>query len=326
MHKALSQPIRPSLILVTRVALSAARKRNPALRLILPALRIAQSISPAAAAALTERLFFRAPSGRLSRRGREFLATGNRFEVTVDGRRVVGWTWGQGPTTYLVHGWGGRAGRLYPMAEALIADGRRLVMFDAPGHGASGRGLSSVPEFARALNAVVERQGSPDVVIAHSLGAAATALAAAWGLRAPRFVFLAPAANPAEWARSLGAMLRLDKGVMQRLRRRSERRLRFNWDDHDARQHARRMTAPLLVIHDHHDETVPFSHGADIARSWPGARLIATSGLGHSDMLHDPFVISRVLDFVGQGSVAGERGALAGARLERELFNRDERW
>ena len=34
------------------------------------------------------------------------------------------------------------------------------------------------------------------------------------------------------------------------------------------RAHARRMTAPLLVIHDHEDDIVPFSHGADLARLW----------------------------------------------------------
>jgi pimeloyl-ACP methyl ester carboxylesterase len=184
------------------------------------------------------------------------------------------------------------------MGQALIASGRRLVMFDAPGHGESGRGVSSMPEFARSLQAVVERQGPPDAVVAHSLGAAATALAAASGLTARHFVFLAPAANPAEWGRSIGASLRLDKGVMSRLRQRSEQRLRLRWKDYDARVHARRMTAPLLVIHDHHDETVPFSHGADIAQSWPGATLIETTGLGHSDLLRDPLVISQVLDFV----------------------------
>jgi pimeloyl-ACP methyl ester carboxylesterase len=326
MRHTLSRGIRPSLMIVTRVAVLAARKRNPALRFILPALRLAQSLSPAVTAALAERLFSRAPSGGVSPRGRELLAKGDRFELTVDGRRVVGWTWGQGPATYLVHGWGGCAGRLYPMAEAFIAAGRRVVMFDAPGHGASGRGLSSMPEFARSLKVVVERQGSPDVVVAHSMGAAATALAAAWGLDARRFVFLAPAANPAEWARSIGAILRLQPGVIHQLRRRSERRLRINWDDLDARLHARRMTAPLLVIHDRHDDTVPFSNGADIARSWPGATLIATSGLGHCDLLHDPLVISRVLGFAAEGSAAGEPAALAGGRLEQDLFNREERW
>ena len=50
---------------------------------------------------------------------------------------------------------------------------------------------------------------------------------------------------------------------------------------------------------------MPFSHGADIARMWPGATLVGTSGLGHRDLLHDPQVISQVLDFVMTGSSAG---------------------
>jgi pimeloyl-ACP methyl ester carboxylesterase len=178
-------------------------------------------------------------------------------------------------------------------------------MFDAPGHGASGRGLTSLPEFARALQAVVQRQGTPDAVVAHSMGGAATALAASWGLDARRFVLLAPAANPSEWARSIGDMLQLNRDVMLRLRERNERRLRISWKELDARVHARRMKAPLLVIHDHLDETVPFSHGADIARMWPGATLIGTSGLGHSDLLHHPQVIAKVLDFVATGSKDG---------------------
>lgn len=291
-------------------------KRYRALKVVAPAIRATQLVSPSAAAALAERLFFRVPPAKVSSRGQQFLAQGNRFALTVDRRRVVGWSWGEGPTTYLVHGWGGSSGRIYPLAEALIETGRRLVMFDAPGHGASGRGLSSVPEFARSLRAVVDHQGVPDVVVAHSMGAAATALAAASGLTARRFVFIAPAATPAQWIKSLGGVLKLDKDVLRRVRERTEQRLKFSWDDLDARLNVRRMTAPLLVIHDQQDETVPFSHGADIARSWPGATLVATSGLGHGDILRDPEVIARVLGFVAEGSTAN--GSAAGVGLQRK--------
>lgn len=273
-------------------------RNNPALRLIAPALRATQAVSPHAAAALAERLFFRAPAAKVSPRGQEFLARGRRFELVVNRRRIVCWSWGQGPTAYLVHGWGGCSGRLYPMGEAIIESGRRLVMFDAPGHGASDTGLSSMPEFARAFQAVVDSSGEPDVVVAHSLGAAATALAASWGLPARRYVFVAPAANPAEWAVAFGNMLRLTPTVMERLRSRTEHRLDFNWDDLDARVHARRMTAPLLVIHDRDDDTVPFANGTEIVGSWPGARLVETSGLGHRDILRDPTVIAHVLQFI----------------------------
>jgi pimeloyl-ACP methyl ester carboxylesterase len=319
----MTRAIKPSLMIVTRVAVQAAQKQSPSVRVLLSALKAAERVSPSMAAAMMERLLFRAPYGPLPREGRAFLARGNPFELTVEGRRVVGWSWGEGPTTYLVHGWGSRAGRLFRLGEALVASGRRLVMFDAPGHGASGRGLTSMPEFARALHAVVQREGRPDAVVAHSMGGAATALAASWGLDARRFVLLAPAANPAEWARSIGSVLDLDKETMRRLRERSERRLRLNWRELDARVHARRMTAPLLVIHDHQDETVPFSHGADIARMWPGAILVGTSGLGHRDILNNPAVISQVLDFLAIG--APGNASAENTRLENALYNRGAR-
>ena len=272
--------------------------RNRALKLVAPALRATQLVSPRATAALAERLFFHVPVSKVSSRGHQFLARGERFELVVDRRRVVGWTWGEGPTTYLVHGWGGSSGRIYPLAEAVIESGRRLVMFDAPGHGASGSGLSSMPEFARSLLAVVSHAGPPDAVVAHSMGASATALASSWGLTADRFVFFAPAANPADWAVAFGRMLGLSPQVMQRLRSRTEQRFRMSWDDLDTRVYARRMAAPLLVIHDREDTTVPFGNGKEIASSWPGARLIETSGLGHSDILRDPGVISAVIGFL----------------------------
>ena len=275
--------------------------RNAALRFVSPAIRATQALSPKIAAAMAERLFFRVPPAKVSARGREFLARGQRFEQVVDRRRIVGWTWGSGPTVYVVHGWGGSSGRLYPLAEAVIDSGRRLVMFDAPGHGASAGGLSSMPEFARALRSVIATVGEPDSVIAHSLGAAATTLAASWGLTARRFVFVAPAANPAEWALAFGRLLRLSPDVMSRLRARSELRIRFNWDDLDARVYARKMNAPLLVLHDRGDETVPLSNGAEISSAWPGARLVETSGLGHSDILRDRAVIAQILGFIGDG-------------------------
>jgi pimeloyl-ACP methyl ester carboxylesterase len=263
-------------------------------------------MSPSAAAALAERLFFHVPPTKVSPRGQQFLARGTRFDLVVESRRVVGWTWGEGQTTYLLHGWGGSSGRIYPLAEAIIESGRRLVMFDAPGHGASGSGLSSMPEFARALQAVVRHAGEPESVVAHSMGASATTLATSWGFQSQRFVFVAPAANPADWAVAFGSMLGLSDVAMQRLRSRSEQRLRISWDDLDTRVYAKSMASPLLVIHDRDDSTVPFANGREIACSWPGARLIETSGLGHSDILRDTKVIAHVLGFLAADRTQGE--------------------
>ena len=58
---------------------------------------------------------------------------------------------GSRPAVALLHGWGGRAAQLTSFVEPLVARGFSVVALDAPGHGSSGRGRSSAPQFAQAL-------------------------------------------------------------------------------------------------------------------------------------------------------------------------------
>jgi pimeloyl-ACP methyl ester carboxylesterase len=281
-----------------------------------------QAVSATAAARLAERWFFTPPRSAMTIEAQQLLRSARRFALPLDGRPLVGWTWGAGPVVYLVHGWGSRGARLGAFVIPLIESGFQVVTFDAPGHGASGRGLSSMPEFARALRAVAEAHGPARAVIAHSLGAAATALAAGWGLAAQRFALLAPASDPAAFATAFAAALGARPDVMARMRANSERRLRFRWAELDVCAVAARMTAPLLVVHDHGDDLVPFAEGAAIAASWPRARLHPTTGLGHRGVVRDPGVVAEVLRFVTDRPLPLDEGA----RLEHELFHRETRW
>lgn len=284
-----------------------------------------QSASPALAARLAERWFFTPPRRSVMAAAADAFRSADRFELTVDGRVVVGWVSGSGPAVYLLHGWGSRAMRLAPYAEPLVALGHRVVAFDAPGHGESARGMSSMPEFARTLRAVIERHGPACAVIAHSLGASASTLAASWGSEVGRFALLAPAADPAAFADAFAAALRARPDVMARARANSERRLQFRWSDLDVRALASRMQAPALVVHDEEDDVVPFGDGASIAASWPGARLLATRGLGHRAVVDDGRVVAEVVRFVTDTPNAHVPTSDA-ARLEYELFHRESRW
>lgn len=92
-----------------------------------------------------------------------------------------------------------------------------------------------------------------------------------------------------------------------------ERRLRFDWSELDVCAVTPRLTARALIIHDHGDSTVPFADGEAIAASWPGARLLATMGLGHYGVVRDPGVVAEVMRFV-----TGEE--IDSPRLEQRLF------
>lgn len=293
--------------------------------------RLLGRIAPDLAAAAAERLFFTPPRPRRFSDDKA-LRHAQRIDVSVEGRRLNAWRWGRGPAVVLLHGWGGEAAQLSAFVAPLVERGLSVVAFDAPGHGRSGRGMSSAPQFASALTAVAK--GGVHGIVAHSLGAAATALAMRDGLRVERVVFLAPAADPPAWIAPFAERLGVEPEVLARVRARSERRIQRRWDELSVPALVAGCRAALLVIHDRLDPQVPLRDGQAIAAAWPGARLVETSGCGHNRLLRDAQVVEQATAFVARDAVTrcacGERlepdGQCEACRLGRELFDRESRW
>lgn len=276
------------------------------------AFRTLQRVAPGPAARWAETLFFTPPRARLTGEQREVIELARPFSVRVDGRRIAVWAWGDGPVVYLVHGWGSRGGRLAAFVPPLVAAGFQVVTHDAPGHGASEGRLSSMPDFARALRGVVDAVGPMHGIVAHSMGASASALAMHWGLRVPRAVFLAPAADPPAFALRFGVdTLGLDPATVDRVRANSERRLGVRWSDLQVPSLARALRVPLLVIHDRDDTIVPWADGSAISSAWADAELVTTNGLGHRGVVQAPAIVAQAVGFLRRTSAtrAGERPA-----------------
>jgi len=288
--------------------------------------------SPALAARLAERMFFTPPRTRRSPRIEAALATARRRDVDAAGTRIATWAWGAGPTVYLVHGWAGLGGQLGAFVQPLVDQGFQVVTFDGPAHGRSSGRRASIVHFARALAAVGHVFGPARGLIAHSLGAPAAAFAMRRGFPAQRAVFVAPPADPGDWSKQFARRLGVSARVMTAMRARSESWLGVSWADVSLTGLAVGQSAPLLVVHDQDDRDVPFQHGAAVAASWPGARLLETNGLGHRRILRDAGVVAQAVSFIA-GSPTGvceavdSGSCLTGlASLERYLDDREARW
>jgi pimeloyl-ACP methyl ester carboxylesterase len=220
-----------------------------------------------------------------------------------------------GPIVYLLHGWGGWRGQFAPIGRRLAAEGLRAVLIDAPNHGDSGPGslgpkTSLLPDFSRALEALIGAIGPAYAVVGHSLGAAAATVALLDGVRADKAVFIAPPSDPIAFTRTLAGMLGFGERIRARMVRIAERRSGVGLASLALPAHPARRgedpdhigLPPALVLHDAGDRVVPIADGRTVAERWPGAQLVETSGLGHNRILRDEAVVAAVAGFLGRNT------------------------
>jgi pimeloyl-ACP methyl ester carboxylesterase len=265
--------------------------------------RTVSSVAPEMAARWAEALFCTPPRHQPRSGDEAFLATGRRSSVSWAGQDLALWEWGpeRKPAVVMVHGRGSRAGRFSAMGRGLLERGHRVVAYDAPAHGRSTGRLASLVEFARALRAVAAGVGPVQSLVGHSLGGAAIVLALRDGLTAQRVVLLAAPADVSRFATAFADHLRLPEPTREAMRRNLERRLEARWDDLHLPAIVAQLRIPALVVHDRGDPDVPYRHAEEIVRAWPGARLLATDGLGHRAILRDPTVVRAAVAFLADG-------------------------
>lgn len=207
-----------------------------------------------------------------------------------------------GPVVLLLHGWGGHAGQMLALANALRMRGLRPVLVEMPAHGRSDGAISNIPQFVRALEYVSARfaqQGdSLRAVVAHSLGANAAAYAASRGLTAERLVLLAPPASPVEYTRLFARMFGLSEATRAGMQRKLEAREGILMRQVEPAAVGPRIRLPTLVVHDRNDSINVFADGVAYSEAIAGAQLVATEGLGHRRILKDPAVLERVAAFL----------------------------
>lgn len=208
------------------------------------------------------------------------------------------------PQVLLVHGWGGHAGQMHALAQALAAQGLRPVLLELPAHGASAGRTSTLPQFARAIEYAagrLQREGELHAVVAHSLAANAAAWAIARGTDPGRLVLLAPPASARAYTRLFAQVFGLREAIRARMQALIEAREAVLIERFEPWATGPRVGVPTLVVHDRQDRINPHADGAAFAQAIPGARLLTTEGLGHRRLLQDAGVLAQVCTFLRRG-------------------------
>lgn len=278
----------------------AGKPSPPLLGLVRGAARGMSAVSPALAAICLEQAFLTPRRYKIRERERPWMEGAAVSRIRFDGRRWMPvYGWGAGPVVLLVHGFAGRASQMGGFVAPLVAQGYRVVSFDAPAHGAADGRKSSIPEAVQAVERMAAHLGPLAAVVAHSAGAAACIVALSRGLACGRAVLVAPNEDLVGFQRRLARHLGMTERVAALTRARIEARYGMGFAALRGAPLAAGLRLPGLIVHDREDARVPFDDGERIARAWPGAELVATRGLGHARILSDAEVVARAVRFIG---------------------------
>lgn len=225
------------------------------------------------------------------------LDAAERFEFGTGLRRVA-WRWGAGPAVVLAHGWGGRAGQMVKLADAIARAGFEAIVFDGQGHGESEGRRIGFRRLIDDLNALDDHLGGDIAAwVCHS--AAGLCLAAAqirFGLNPRRLIFLATPRGPYIPINELKRLLRPRDAVLERCREFYAGEFGMRWEEMDrCAAFVHHGDAELLLIQDRHDPRVESGDAERIAKTWGNARVLHTEGLGHLKPLWSGEVMKAVI-------------------------------
>ena len=281
---------------------------SPSLRYRAPApvrfcMRTLSATAPGVASRVAGEIFCRPRRRPLRSEERRYLESAHAREIVDGSRRWAGWQWGEnGSATVLFHhGWGGRGPQLSAFAPPLVAQGYRVIAFDAVAHGDSPGRIATLPTMAEDLckvARVLEAEGRVEAIVAHSMGGMITARAMQQGLSISRACFVSPPGEMHFYSHQFMRAMDITPDVHQRMEDYFRDRYGLAMDGATAEALSRDQSAELFLVYDEDDADVPQEHAQRWVKAWTGATEWKTHGLGHRRILHNAEVVRRVTDFV----------------------------
>ncbi|HSQ34750.1 MAG TPA: alpha/beta hydrolase, partial [Candidatus Binatia bacterium] len=237
-----------------------------------------------------------------------FLQKAERFTVRFEAWDLPCYSWGEGPTVLLCHGWGSRAGHLALLARALAQAGFRAVVFDAPAHYSLPVEIkkegSSMFEFGQAIALVARSLGELHGLFGHSLGAMAAifAMAAYPHLEDCSFACpkLALASAPATTRQVLANFCRthsLGAADCRTLAEELESEFSMSIDDYDCAAALAKITSAKMIVQGADDEYFAFADTLAGTAAPGSARVLIAEKCGHNRVLANKQVLTETIAF-----------------------------
>lgn len=243
-------------------------------------------------------LGFRAPRIKEMGSPKDFGLDYDQVHIpTTSGKQLFGWLLispGSTETLIILHGWGGNAELMLPIAMPFHHAGINVLLFDARNHGNSDAdSFSSLPRFAEDLASAIDwlklhhsNLTKKIAVLGHSVGAGAVLLEASKRKDVAAVISISAFAHP-EWMMQrylkrfyLPAIIRLA------ILRYVEWVIGHRFTTFAPLNTVCRISCPILLVHGKEDRTIPIEDARAIIANCPKPHLtlIEVNDAGHDSV------------------------------------------
>ncbi len=198
----------------------------------------------------------------------------------------------------LVHGWAGRSTQLFAFADKLLEKGFMTVSFDGPAHGKSTGKTTSMLEFLSTMKKIPEIYGPFEAAIGHSFGGMCLYNATSDFFKIKTFVAIGSGDKVSDIVDDFAKNLSLTKQSGSKMKKRFEKKWKLKTDAFASHQVAKKISIPVLIVHDTQDGDVPVSCAYHIRQNLQKGSLLITHGLGHTKILRNSEVVNKTVKFI----------------------------
>ncbi|MDO4880271.1 MAG: alpha/beta hydrolase [Capnocytophaga sp.] len=221
------------------------------------------------------------------------------LEIPSIGKKINVYEYGSGEKLLLlVHGWSGRGTQLFTMADHFIAQGYKIISFDAPAHGKSESKKTYMKEFVLSILEIGKKYKNFHAIIGHSLGAMSSVNAVRLGLEAEKLVCISGGDLVTDIIDDFCEKMNMNKAVWNYIHDSLNEILKESIHEYSVSNAIQKTNLPTLIIHDEDDIDVSVKCAYSIQKAYPSAELLITKGLGHRRILADSKVIERISEFI----------------------------
>ncbi|HMR17068.1 alpha/beta hydrolase [Mariniflexile maritimum] len=252
---------------------------------------------PHYAAKQAVKIFSTPRKGKLNDEETAYLKTAIQKTITYQTIPLKTYHWqGKKSTVLLVHGWESNAFRWKDLIEILKAEDYQIIAVDAPAHGNSGSKLFNAVLYSECINLVI-KQFNPQMVIGHSIGGTASALAINnHQLPIKKLVLLGAPSNFDEVIDNYIKIMGYNKRVVKAINAYYLKHFGYLPEFYTVENFSKNLNAEGLIIHDKKDRIISYRDALHINKYYKNSKLIKTVGFGHG--LKNDTVYHHILEFL----------------------------